>query len=271
MYQTVRDGEALCKIPEFYGKAPYQIAVIHGGPGAPGEMAPVAKELAKQRGVLEPLQTKTTVQGQLEELYVLLEESASLPLTLIGHSWGAMLSYLFAARYPTLVKKLIMVSSGVFGKNYAVNIMQTRLNRLSAAERMQLDELTGALVNPANTNKNALFTQLGELMSKADDFDPLPHENADLENQYEHYQSVWTEAVLLRSSGELLAVGRNIRCPVVAIHGDYDPHPASGISQPLSSVLKDFRFLLLKNCGHTPWYERRAREEFYELLRQEID
>jgi len=23
-----------------YGKAPYQVAVIHGGPGAPGEMTP---------------------------------------------------------------------------------------------------------------------------------------------------------------------------------------------------------------------------------------
>lgn len=257
--------------PRTYGNAPYQIAVIHGGPGAPGEMAPVARELATLRGVLEPLQTKTTIQGQLEELYALLEEHATLPVTLIGHSWGAMLSYLFAARYPTLVKKLIMVSSGVLGKNYAVNIMQTRLNRLSSEERIRMNELTGALNDPANTNKNALFTQLGELSSKADDFDPLPHKNDDLENQYEHYQSVWTEAVLLRSSGELLEAGRNIRCPVVAIHGDYDPHPAAGINQPLSSVLKDFRFILLKHCGHTPWYEREAREEFYELLRQEID
>lgn len=256
--------------PRIYGNAPYQIAVIHGGPGAPGEMAPVARELATLRGVLEPLQTKTTIQGQLEELYAILEEHATLPLMLIGHSWGAMLGYLFAARYPTLVKKLIMVSSGVFGKNSAVNIMQTRLNRLSAAERVRLDELTGALVNPANTNKNAIFTQLGELIGKADDFDPLPHDKDELENQYEHYQSVWTEAVALRSSGELLEAGRNIRCPVVAIHGDYDPHPAEGISQPLSHVLKDFRFLLLKNCGHTPWYEREAREQFYELLRQEM-
>ena len=29
-----------------YGEAPFNIAVIHGGPGAAGEMAPVARELA---------------------------------------------------------------------------------------------------------------------------------------------------------------------------------------------------------------------------------
>jgi hypothetical protein len=51
-----------------YGKAPYRVAVIHGGPGAPGEMAPVARELSVMRGVLEPLQIMTTIEGQVEEL-----------------------------------------------------------------------------------------------------------------------------------------------------------------------------------------------------------
>lgn len=37
-----------------YANEPFKIAVIHGGPGAPGEMAPVARELSSVRGVLEP-------------------------------------------------------------------------------------------------------------------------------------------------------------------------------------------------------------------------
>ncbi len=48
-----------------YGKAPFKVAVIHGGPGAPGEMAPVARELSSVSGVLEPLQTATTIEGQI--------------------------------------------------------------------------------------------------------------------------------------------------------------------------------------------------------------
>lgn len=55
-----------------YGTAPFQVAVIHGGPGAPGEMAPVARELSLLCGVLEPLQTKTTVAEQVEELATVL-------------------------------------------------------------------------------------------------------------------------------------------------------------------------------------------------------
>ncbi len=39
-----------------YGKTPFSVAVIHGGLGAGGEMAPVARELASDCGVLEPIQ-----------------------------------------------------------------------------------------------------------------------------------------------------------------------------------------------------------------------
>jgi pimeloyl-ACP methyl ester carboxylesterase len=57
---------------------------------------------------------------------------------------------------------------------------------------------------------------------------------------------------------------------VVAIHGDYDPHPAEGVREPLSRVLSDFRFVTLEKCGHLPWIERHAKEPFYDLLRREI-
>jgi len=58
--------------------------------------------------------------------------------------------------------------------------------------------------------------------------------------------------VELRKSGKLLKLGKQIKYPVIAIHGDYDPHPAEGVLIPLSSILKYFRFLLLKHCGHKP-------------------
>jgi pimeloyl-ACP methyl ester carboxylesterase len=57
---------------------------------------------------------------------------------------------------------------------------------------------------------------------------------------------------------------------VVAIHGDYDPHPAEGVQGPLSAILRRFRLILLKNCGHKPWIERQARDEFYRVLKEEL-
>lgn len=113
-----------------YGDLPFNLAVIHGGPGAPGEMAPVARELSAFRGVLEPLQTAVILDGQVRELREILEKHGSLPVTLVGFSWGAMLSFIFTARHPQLVKKLVLIGSGPYEEKYATNITKTRISRL---------------------------------------------------------------------------------------------------------------------------------------------
>jgi len=74
----------------------------------------------------------------------------------------------------------------------------------------------------------------------------------------------------MRKSGYLLEQALNISCPVVVIHGDYDPHPAEGVRLPLTERLTDFSFYLLEKCGHSPWKEKYAAERFYEILSAEI-
>src|SRR5919198_1314938 len=111
-----------------YGTAPFTVAVIHGGPGACGEMAPVARELASDRGILEPLQTATSLEGQVEELRRVLENHGDIPVILIGFSWGAWLSFIVAAHYPALVKKLLLVGSGSFEEKYVSRLQEARLH-----------------------------------------------------------------------------------------------------------------------------------------------
>jgi len=247
-----------------YGKPPFVAALLHGGPGVSGEMAPVARELSSARGILEPFQTRDTIAGQLEELKLLLEEMASIPAVLVGYSWGAWLGYLFAARYPGLVRKLILVSSGPFEDRYAAQIEATRSHRLSKEERKQFESLRGKLENPL------AFSRYGELLSRTDFYEPLPMKPAEIELRPEIYKSVWAEASALRQSGALLEAGKDIRCPVLAIHGDHDPHPAAGVEKPLASRLRDFRFILLEKCGHNPWLEKHARDEFFRILNEEL-
>jgi pimeloyl-ACP methyl ester carboxylesterase len=253
-----------------YGNKPFRVAVIHGGPGAPGEMAPVARELSSVTGVLEPLQTAATLEGQVRELKAVLEKHATLPVTLIGFSWGALLSFIFAARHPSFVRKLILIGSAPYQEKYAVDITQTRLSRLSGQEGEQALSLMQTLNDPSIADKNTPLARLGKLLSGADSYDPLPYDDEILECRYDIYQGVWERASELRSSGKLLKLGKKIRCPVVAIHGDYDPHPAEGVVEPLSRILQDFRFILLEKCGHRPWLERSARDRFYSILKQEL-
>ena len=253
-----------------YGKPPFNIAVIHGGPGAPGEMAPVARELSSDWGVLEPLQTEASLEGQVRELYDILKKNGVLPLTLIGWSWGAMLGFIFTARYSLMVKKLILVGSAVFEQKYAEKITENRLSRLNEDEKIEVLKLVEALNDPVVKDKNNIMSLLGKLFFKADSYDPLPYKSEVLEYQYHIFRSVWEDAEKFRASGELLKLGRNIQCPVVAIHGKYDPHPYQGVRKPLSRVIKNFRFILLENCGHYPWFERMARDSFYDIIKKEL-
>ncbi|MDD4249238.1 MAG: alpha/beta hydrolase, partial [Methanosarcina sp.] len=154
-----------------YGNLPFTAALIHGGPGTPGEMAPVARELSIIRGVLEPLQTKATLEGQVRELKAVLEEHADLPVTLIGSSWGAMLSFIFTARHPEFVKKLILVGSGPYEEKYAVNIMKTRISRLSKVEMEETFSLMLVLNDLSTGDKNASLARFGQLISLADSYD----------------------------------------------------------------------------------------------------
>ena len=244
-----------------YGKAPYRITLVHGGPGAPGSIAPVARELSKAFGVLELLQTKASVEGQVKELHDILVKYAETPVNLAGHSWGAWLSYIVAARYPKIVKKLIMISSGPFEEKYAADIATERLNRLPEKERAGVFKLVDIINGDTAGDRDKAVARFGEMMAKADAYAPLPPETEPepLPASEEINRKVWAEAQQLRISGELLEMGRKITCPVVAIHGDYDPHPAEGVKAPLSRVLKDFRFILLKKCGHEP--ARKVREK----------
>jgi pimeloyl-ACP methyl ester carboxylesterase len=253
-----------------YGDAPYSVAVIHGGPGAAGEMSAVARELSGERGILEPLQTARSVEAQIEELRDTLQAQADLPAILVGFSWGAWLSCLLAERNPACVRKLILVSSGPFEERYAARIMDTRLKRLDQRQRAEAEELMVILNKGRVEDRNSAFARFGALFSRADAFDPLPDEGESVDFSEDIFQSVWPQADQLRSSGELLRLVSRIRCPVVAIHGEHDPHPAEGVNKPLSGVVQDFRFIQLTSCGHKPWIERQAREAFYYILKEEL-
>lgn len=250
-----------------YGSPPYSVVVVHGGPGGAGEMAPVAKELSKTKSVLEPFQTADSIDGQVQELKTILEANASLPVTLIGFSWGAWLSFIFSAKYPEKVKKLILVSSGPFEEKYAAEIMKTRMGRLTRDERSEVELIIEKLKNKNISQEE--FSRFGELIEKADAYDLIPHQNDVIGFSPEIFSKVWPEASELRKSGALLALGKKIECPVVAIHGKQDSHSYDGVKKPLSAVLKHFQFFLLDQCGHKPWIEKHAREQFFGVLRSE--
>ncbi len=251
-----------------HGAAPFHTVMLHGGPGAPGSMQQPAVALSHKMGILEPLLHSTSVKGQMEELYEIINLQANTPVKLAGHSWGAWLAWLFAARYPLITEKIILIGAGSFDEKYNVNLMDIRLNRLSEKEKSEA-MILAALVNQGRASA-AEFRRFGELMSEADSYDCEKDAMEPLRFYPEVYHAVWNEAAKMRKKGLLLAAGEQINCPVVAIHGLDDPHPAEGVEKPLRQILQHFRFAGLEKCGHYPWKEKFAKERFYEIMEKEL-
>src|SRR5207248_9740240 len=146
------------------------------------------------------------------------------PVVLIGHSWGAWLTWLVAANYPRLVRKMILIGAPAFEEKYVPLLRENRLERLTQDERQEFIFLADMLnrredVGEANTH----LGRLGDLAGKTDTYDPLPLD-VDLprpsisDKGGEIYAGVWPEAAAMRRTGEILAVTTRIKCPVVAIH-----------------------------------------------------
>jgi pimeloyl-ACP methyl ester carboxylesterase len=253
-----------------YGTEPYVLVLVHGGPAAAGYMAPLAEKLSGITGVIEAFQSRATIPGLIQELRDTISEHATRPVILLGHSWGAWLSVLYSARYPEDTKKLILVSSPPFEEAYAKEIQKTRMERLDADGRKRLNSLNHKLRHPGTLNRDAVFLEIAGLIRQADAFRIHKISRPVTTFSFSKYNAIWSEALPLRASGELLHKASMLSTPVVALHGDYDPHPWMGVSDPLEKNLEEFHFQLLENCGHEPWNEKFASEDFYRILEKEI-
>ena len=256
----------------FHGTAPFRAAAIHGGPGAPGSAAGLARLMAHWCGTLEPFQTGNSIAEQIEELAGQLRAHARLPVTLAGHSWGALLAVLTAERYPELAAKLILVGCPPLEERFVPCIAARRRARLAPGEQREFDRLAAALESGEGPEEEraTLLGKLGALAERADARELLPETAPALPVNGEQYAAVWREAVEMRRSGELLRRFRSPRTPVVLIQGEMDPHPAEGVTEPLRGSGVAFRCRLLPECGHTPWRERFAAEAFRRLLADEL-
>ncbi len=254
-----------------YGPAPIKTVLVHGGPGGAGSLVEVAKELAAAKfGVLECLQTKANIKEQTQELYDCIVAHCNTPVTIIGHSWGAWLSILLYNQFPQVIRKIILVSSGPFEDKYAKDITSTRINRLNKEDKKAFFEIIDQINDSKQANINTIFSRMGKIISIADAYHKKDQSVPEIDYRFDIFDHVWKEATWLRRSNKLLELTRNIDCPVVAIHGDSDPHPYEGVEEPLKKNIKDFRFFLLEKCGHDPWNETYAYKHFYEILEAEL-
>lgn len=253
-----------------HGKEPYHIVVLHGGPGAAGSAFGLARLISKEFGVLEPMQSKYTIREQEEELRAQIENNCSGKVILAGHSWGAWLAGLFAERFSDKVEKVILIGCPPLDEAYVSKIGERRKGNMSPEEAKEFDQILRQLEEVWG-EKDEYLRRLGEICDRADGYQEEKSLSDKAEVNGELYEKVWKEAAELRKSGKLLERFERISCPLVLIQGAVDPHPSEGVIQPLRDRNVDIKSYVLDKCGHTPWREKYAREEFARVLFSELE
>ncbi|MFQ5506154.1 MAG: alpha/beta fold hydrolase [Planctomycetota bacterium] len=250
-----------------YGTAGPSVLVLHGGPGAPGYVAPVARGLARSFRVLEPWQRGSgsgplTVARHVDDLEdLIVSRCEGERPAIVGHSFGAMLALAHAAAHATSAGPLVLIGCGTFDRRARDRLRAIREARMDEGLRRRLERLPLEFPDP-----DARLRRLGKLMLQIDSF-----ELASLGDRVEVYdaranEETWEDMLRLQEEGVYPAAFAAIDAPVLMLHGAFDPHPGQMIRTSLASYLPQLEYHEWERCGHYPWLEKAVRDEFRVVL-----
>jgi len=185
--------------------------------------------------------TKYTVDRHVDELYQVLHEHESL--TIVGHSFGAIIALSFAVRYPHLVKRLVLISLPYFG------------DKAGAFRYFRKSHLADRYVMT-----NIAFAALACVMTRYVLRWLLPYVLRDMPREViqdltQHTWRSYTSSVwdgiyrhdLLHDTTQL-----GTDCDILFLHGELDETaPLSGVKQ-LMPGHPDWRLCILANADHHP-------------------
>lgn len=253
-----------------YGEAGPLVIVLHGGPAAVGDAAPLARGLGESFRVLEPWQRGSgdvplSVARHVADLRELVAARApETPPAIVGHSWGAQLALCYAAAHPTDAGALVLVGSGTFDQASRDRMKAVLRERTDATLQRRLDELSATVADSAELHIRKL--ELTRDLSVYHRAEPWPvtldYEPLDVRAHTE----TWDDMKRLLANGTYPAAFAAIRSPVLMLHGDYDPHPGGMTRDSLLPFLPQLEYRELARCGHSPWLETQARDEFFAAL-----
>jgi len=220
-----------------YGTSGPRVIVLHGGPGASGEMAPLARAIADSFRVLEPFERPSgavplTVAVHVADLRALVTPESAI----VGFSWGAMLALAFAAAHPDVAIPLVLIGCGTFDPG-----ARARLN---------------ATIEERKRRGLPLYS-----------YDPISADPEPIEFDARGHEETWADMLRLQQEAVYPAAFAAIRGPVLMLHGAYDPHPGQMIRESLRPYLPQMEYREWERCGHSPWIEKAVRGEFFATLK----
>jgi pimeloyl-ACP methyl ester carboxylesterase len=250
-----------------YGKAGPLVLVLHGGPAAVGDVAPVAKGISGPFQAVEPWQRGSgavplTVARHIADLHELATDlGGDSPVAIVGHSWGAMLALCYAAAHPSKAGPIALVGCGTFDQAGRSRMQASIEERMDDDLRDRIRRISTDATDPAD-----LFIQTFKLTRHIFDYDPIdPYADKEESEPFDlkAHDETWSDMRKLQDDGTYPKAFADIESPVLMLHGQYDPHPGKQIRDSLLPYLPQLEYHEYEDCGHSPWIEKSARTVFF--------
>lgn len=190
-------------------------------------------------------------------------------ISLMGHSWGAIVALAYALKYQAHLDHLILVDSTPVANTFSIEISKTyqqRFQRLSADEQQ---ELTTTCTRPSAELSPKAIGECNQIEARLRFYDPAKAAKVDWameENSLKNSETV--RALIINSfhrmQPDMDAQLPTVRVPTLIIHGDDDLIPL-GSSEYLHQHIPGSQIVLISQSGHFPFIEQ--PEAFVAALR----
>ncbi len=256
------------------------VVFLHGGPGDTHHyMRRMSQPFQDkfqcinydQRGVgnssLEKIDESTmALQEYFEDLIAIKNHLELEKLTLVGHSWGAMLALYFNLAHPEHVEKAALVSMGPLdeaGEAICNKRLMSDFTEDEKKEWQRLRQLRQAALEKEDRETVLLMDQqLMALRVKAWIFDPSKREPFLQEYFRDPPPDRKVNGVTYDASRGYFSWDKlsRVKNPVWICYGEQDFAPVIQANK-IKEFLPSVSITLLPECGHIPWLEK--GEAFY--------
>jgi proline iminopeptidase len=243
-----------------------KVLLLSGGPGfSPEYLRPIADKLSDkyafvllhQRGtgksVLDKYDAETlALQNLAGDVEALRKELKSEKLIIVAHSFGGILSMMYAREHPDRVAMLALVDSGGPTLRSVLKLNANLESRFSDDDRAKIREWSDAERVKADRRRAVLeITRAKTPAYFADRAKAQPFMNALTEESFndQMFRAVVPQMFTL----DLRAGLEKVKAPVLILHGKQDPLETV---EELRETFPKARVELIENAGHFPWAEQ---------------
>lgn len=254
--RTWSSGHAAATIPP--------LVLIHGGPGLPDYLEPVAEMAVDLRRVHRydqrgtggsPWDGEQSIARQVRDLELLLDAWGYERVVLIGHSFGADLACFFLLAHPDRVAGVIFLS-GPFLGSWREPTRAAECSRRSPPQQARLDEL-GRFAARSETDEVEFLT-LSWFTDHADSDRAWAWASTAARTRrpvnYEMNAQLNADKRVTPLESQIERLRRLLPASTVIIGGEGDPRPAPFLRILGESLGCDVT--IISDAGHEPWLEK---------------